>query len=262
MSAHRPKRTRGANQVMKRVHVHNTQPIQHNATHTTRTRWLCVCVSLCVLVAALACSNGQMKPGITLESINNGEAFDDLFSQKKTTQVPSSKTKRSASDGSQFFTAPRGWSLVGIDNESGVYKLKHDTIADASIVLSYDRLENEEDGRLTELEVLHDNIITRLPDGLVKMQAEMTRHGGEPRYHTMLRGKPSEDSEELIVSGYTVALKQDAFSIFAAYPARSHTLASDIEGLVYSLKPYAPIEQEEAAPPDDSAKKAASEAVN
>ena len=266
MSEHRPKQERGANSHRtSSAPVRDTRAIGRGEKEgfDRTTRGLCAVVVACAFLAFLACSNGQMKPSITLESINNGEAFDDLFSQKKT-QAPSSKAQRSASDGSQFFTSPKGWSLVGVDNESAVYKLKHDTIDDASIVISHDRLEQEGDDRLPALESLHDNIITRLPDGLVKMQAEMTRHDGEPRYHTMLRGKPSADSEELVVSGYTVALEQDAFSIFAAYPASSHTLASDIESVVYSLKPYAPIKQgsEEAETvPDDSAKNAASRAV-
>lgn len=262
MSDHRPVQFRGATHRPERgALLVRTDRVVRGPRHLFSSRTHSLLLLAFVVIASLACSNGQMKPGITLESINNGEAFDDLFSQKRTTHVPSSRARQSASDGSQFFTSPGGWSLVGVDNDSGVYKLKNDAVEGASIVISYDRLEKDGDDRLPELEVLHDNIITRLPEGLVKMQADMTRHGGEPRYHTMLRGKPSADSEELIVSGYTVAIEQDAFSIFAAYPSTSHTLASDIESLVYSLKPYAPIEQRAENAPDDATKKAASGAV-
>lgn len=200
-----------------------------------------LCISL------IACQNGQMKPGISLESINNGEAFDDIFSQKKTTQAnkPSSSANDAVHNGSSFFTAPSGWTLISADDESGVYKLSHDEIEGASIVVSYDQLVNRGDGRLPELKGIHEAVITRLPDSLAMQQSEMTRHQGEPRYHTMLRGKPSQDSEEMIVSGYTVALVQDAFTVFAAYPVEARTLAADVESFIYSLRPYAPIEASE-----------------
>jgi hypothetical protein len=207
-----------------------------------------------LLVSLLACKNGQMKPGLSLESINNGEVFDDMFSKKKTTQVnrPSAKTNAALKRGSAFFSPPEGWTLTSVDDEIRVYKLKHDEVESASIVLSYDLLQNEEDGRLPELKTLHDSVITRLPKSLALQQSEMTRYKGEPRYHTMLRGKPSESSPDMIVSGYTVALVQDAFTVFAAYPSESRTLAADVEFLIYSLRPYAPLEPttKEDAPPE------------
>lgn len=232
-------------------------------THRS-TRWsplILMSVSLLgglLFVSLLACKNGQMKKGLSLETINNGEVFDDMFSKKKTTQLntPSAKTSAALKRGSAFFSPPEGWTLISVDDESRVYKLKHDEVESASIVLSYDLLQNQEDERLPELKTLHDSVITRLPKSLALQQSEMTRYKGEPRYHTMLRGKPSESSPDMIVSGYTVALVQDAFTVFAAYPSESRTLASDVEFLIYSLRPYAPLEpdkKEEGAPSEGGA---------
>ncbi len=211
---------------------------------------LCV---LALVISLLACKNGQLKEGITLESLNNGDAFDEIFADDKS-KKPDAKTNQAFANGEGFFSMPSGWVLSSADDESGVYKLEHEQFESASIIISYDQLQKEEDGRLDELKVLHDAVITRLPSSLTVQQSEMTRHQGEPRYHTMLRGKPSEDSVEMIVSGYTVALVQDAFTVFAAYPVEQRTLASDIEGLIYSLKPYTPLtveeEEEPAAEPD------------
>lgn len=219
--------------------------------HTSSTRrdvfWASIVLGV-MCSAVLACANGQMKPGVTLESINNGEVFDDLFSNK--TNSTASTSASQVNDG--FFTAPKGWEIVSIDDDNGVYKLKHKEITQASIVLSYDALKKQGDQRVQELEVLHHNVISRLPSSLVRMQSEMTRQNGEPKFHTMLRGKPSESSPEMIVSGYTISLEQDAFTVFAAYPVESRTLASDIEALMYSLKPYKPLDVEPEAKEEES----------
>ena len=224
----------------------NASPLRRDTSRALSRRALLV-VSLLAL-AALACASGKRKP-MNLDSINNGEVFEDLFGGSSI--KPGSRPVEERGEVS-FFTVPSGWTLSDADNERGVYKLKHDTVQSASIVISYDALTAEGEGRVPELERLHEAIVSSMPPSLAKVSSEMTRYKDEPRFFTLLRGKPKPDSKEMLVSGYTVSVVQDAYTIFSAYPAAVSTLAADVDALVRSLRPYRrlelPAEQEEEKP--------------
>lgn len=224
-----------------------------------------------LVIIALGCTPSGKIDRNKLASINRGDPIHNLFNDKKKIdearrQNLAAKQKKQQDDAPTFFTVPANWTIAQYDQETLIYKLTHTQREGASIMLSYDALEEGAD-RQAKIRQLHEGIKKRLPDTFQKREyREWIDDRDRPHVHTLLKGKVSaEDAEERIVSGYTVAIGQDSYTVFAAYPSSaSEALSKDVQTLVASLKPLPDMsetEEEEKeekekkeATPDDAAK--------
>lgn len=221
-------------------------------THTTNHRLLALAIVTTVAIL-LGCSAGQLGSNQTLNSINNGDIFNDVFGDitRPTTDGHHHTPPPAQSQTHAFFEIPNGWDLVHADEENVVYQLKHQTVPDASLVLTHDSLTATKDQ--DELRGLHRQIVGRLPSSFEQTEYREYRTNDRPHIYTALEGKRAQDGPEMHVAGYTVAIAHDSYTVFAAYRKGDDRLQGDVERIVSSLKPHtsAPKAADVEAPSQD-----------
>lgn len=226
----------------RRVHPH---PPHHN---------LSVIVIVTTMAILLGCSAGQLGSSQTLNAINNGDIFDDIFDDINlpTTDGPRQTPPPAQSQTHAFFEIPNGWALVHADEENVVYQLKHQTMQDASLVLTHDRLTQTKDQ--DELRGLHRQIVGRLPSSFEQTEYREYRANERPHIYTALEGKRAQSGPPMHVAGYTVAIAHDSYTVFAAYRQSDEHLQGDVERIVSSLKPHTSAPKTvDVEPPSDQA---------
>ena len=213
---------------------------------------------LVLLALLLGCTQAQLKNSSKkLDRLTDkGGALDDVFNNKERPagsargDGPSGGAK-GGSDGDgeavaavqdphshDLFNVPRGWKVAKEDDEILVYQLKHESRPDASIVISYDPLQKEgELARRNELRELHTRVVGRLPEGFAQQEYREWIDQKRAYIYTRLQGKKAEDAPEMVVSGHSVGVGSNSYTVFAAYRSGDHAkLSRDVEALVKSLK--------------------------
>ena len=205
---------------------------------TTTRRWWVV-ISLILIL--LGCTNGKLDQD-KIDRFKSGEALqpvEDLFKEKLALEDSDGSSKSASGKRPGFFEVPGGWALTQADEDILVYKLEHTSREQASVMISYDPLQKDDEAaREAELREQHKKIVGRLPSAFQQQEYREWRREGRPHIQTVLMGRRDEEAPEMIVSGYTVGIGHDSYTIFAAYMrSDQEALAEDIEHIVSSLKP-------------------------
>ena len=186
---------------------------------------------------------------------------------KKAAHVTKKEGVDSGSDGAleqtDTFDIPRGWEVVNFTEENWVYQLKNEKFPDASLVVQYRDLgEGAASEQRERLIANHDSLTSRLPDSFQRVVFSETFENDRPVLHSRYRGQKGEGEPTMFINGYSVAISQDSFIVFAAYLENDDaTLKSDVDLLIKSLRPIptseptaeptpgTPIDEEPPPPP-------------
>lgn len=205
------------------------------------------------------------------------DPLDDLFGNKKKTTTTNKKedkeedkeedkkaqdAAKSVQNQDLFFDVPSNWTIVKFVETSKRYQLKHDTAEGASLVITYQKLDPslKPEQRQERLRQTHQALISRLPESYKKQEYREWNKNNRPHILTALKGKKKEDAPEVTIMGYSVAVDQYDYIIFAAFPSTT-SLSSDIESVVKSLRTVPePQKTTEPAKPADEKTDTAGEA--
>ena len=256
-------------------------------TRTRRTQAVGLVYSLLALSVILGCADFKAKLKPTGDRLNASirsavDPLEEVFSgdskktKKKTpaggkadpkadpkasSPEPTSTQAQTASaqppkPADLFFDPPSGWSVVKFVPESMRYQLKHDLEEHASLVITHHQLDAKatEAKRQEQLRQMHEQLIGRLPEQYKKQEYREWVHDDHPHILSRLKGKKGDDGPEMIVEGYSVAIADEGFIVFAAYPS-ARKLGSDIQGVVESLRPLPAQQPEPSAEPSQEPEK-------
>ena len=196
-----------------------------------------------VVGASLACTGNEIR-NEKLAGINRGEPFEpitNLFNDTASQPQGQKKTAEKTADGEEkpdFFDIPRNWKLTRADNASHVYQLKHSQKDGASVMISYEEIDAPADEQKARLRQSHENVVGKLPTSFKQQEYREWMVDERPHIHTTLAGRAAEDKPEMIISGYSIAIGADTYTVFAAYnKSDASKLSRDIEAVVNSLRP-------------------------
>ena len=168
---------------------------------------------------------------------------------KVTTKEPEAGDTEAPLEQTEAFDIPRGWTLVNFIEENEVYQLGNEAHPDASLVVQYKSLGDGDANSQHDLLVENHAALTgRLPDSFRRVAFSETFENDRPMIVSRYLGKKATDAPEMFINGYSVALGEDSFIVFAAYIKEDDaTLRADVDALLGSLRSKA-----EAAPmPED-----------
>lgn len=172
------------------------------------------------------------------------DPLDDLFGNKKKTTTANKEDDKKAQDAAKtvqnqdlFFDVPSNWTIVKFVETSKRYQLKHDTAEGASLVITYQKLDPnlKPEQRQERLRQTHQALISRLPESYKKQEYREWNKNDRPHILTALKGKKKADAPEVTIMGYSVAVEQYDYIVFAAFPS-AKSLGTDIESVVKSLR--------------------------
>lgn len=215
------------------------RPIQKKDALTARTALLI----LFVVAASLAC-NGNGISDEKLAGINRGEPFEpitNLFNDtanKPQNKQANTNAEVKPGDGPAFFDIPSNWKLTRADENAHVYQLKHNQNETASVMISYEEIDAPVDEQKARLRQSHENVVGKLPSSFKQQEYREWMVDERPHIHTTLAGRAAEDKPEMIISGYSIAIGADTYTVFAAYnKSDASKLSNDIDAVVKSLRP-------------------------
>lgn len=224
--------------------VHKQQPT---------AAWAMLLLAL-VAIASLACTGNEIR-NEKLAGINRGEPFEPISNLFNDTAGQPQGQKNAAGktangeDKPDFFDIPRNWKLTRADDASHVYQLKHSQKEGASVMISYEEIDAPADEQKARLRQSHENVVGKLPTSFKQQEYREWMVDERPHIHTTLAGRAAEDKPEMIISGYSIAIGTDTYTVFAAYnKSDASKLSGDIEAVVNSLRPLPEPSEEPAEP--------------
>jgi hypothetical protein len=158
---------------------------------------------------------------------------------KVTKKEPTAEDPQGALEQTEAFDIPRGWSLVNFIEESEVYQLTNEDYPNASLVVQYKALgEGDATAQHDRLVENHDALTGRLPDTFRRVAFSETFENDRPMIVSRYLGTKGEGEPEMFINGYSVAIGQDSFVVFAAY-LKEHDaeVRPDVDVLLESLRP-------------------------